>query len=52
MINDLSDTKSKINIHKFSYQSYIGSQNPLPIKMIGLKQGIKNTYKIIKNGLE
>ena len=45
MINDLSDTKSKINIHKFSYQSYIGSQNPLPIKMIGLKQGIKTLIK-------
>lgn len=51
LINSLSDQKSKINIHEFNYESYIGSQNILPIKTIGLEQGIKNTYKILNNGM-
>ena len=47
-----SDKKVKINNNRFNYQSYIGSENELPIKTIGLREGIKNTYKIIKHGME
>ena len=52
IINSLSDKKVKIDNNGFNYKSYIGSQNELPIKTIGLKEGIKNTYKIIKYGME
>ena len=52
IINSLSDKKVKIDNNRFNYQSYIGSENELTIKTIGLREGIKNTYKIIKHGME
>jgi len=50
IINNLSDYKVKINIGEGKGKNYVGSNNPFNIKWIGLKQGIKETYKQIKNG--
>ena len=50
MINNLSDYKVKINIGEGKGKNYVGSNNPLNIKWIGLEQGIKETYKKILNG--
>jgi len=48
-INSLSDYNVPINIgNKDTLDFYCGNSN-LPIKTIGLEQGIINTYKILKN---
>ena len=49
IINNLSDYKVKINIGEGKGKNYVGSNNPLNIKWIGLEQGIKKTYKKILN---
>jgi GDP-L-fucose synthase len=52
MINDLSENKVNCVIENtISSNDYIGSHTQLPIQYIGLKQGIINTYNIIKKEL-
>jgi len=50
IINNLSDYKVEINIGESKGADYVGYLNPLNIKWVGLEQGIKETYKQIKNG--
>ena len=50
IINNLSTYKVKINIGKGKGKKYIGNPILLNIKWVGLKQGIKETYKNILNG--
>ena len=49
VINNLSNYKVKINIGEGKGKNYVGDNNPLNIKWIGLEQGIKRTYKKIIN---
>ena len=49
VINNLSNYKVKINIGEGKGKNYVGNNNPLNIKWIGLEQGIKRTYKKIIN---
>lgn len=51
LINSLSNYKVKINVGEGKGKNYVGSNNPFDIKWIGLEQGIKETYKQIKNGI-
>lgn len=52
MINNLSDNKVKCIIENSNVSNdYIGYYTRLPIEYIGLKEGIKNTYNIIKKEL-
>ena len=48
-INSISDFKSKIKLESHSYDHYIGPKINLPIKVIGLEEGIKRTFKRINN---
>jgi len=48
-INSISDFKSKIKLESHSYDHYIGPKIKLPIKVIGLQEGIKRTFKKINN---
>lgn len=48
-INSISDFKSKIKLESHSYDHYIGPKINLPIKVIGLEEGIKRTFKTINN---
>ena len=49
MINELSDYNVEIKIkNPVTTKSYIGKENQLDLKWIGLKQGIKKTYNKIK----
>ena len=50
IINDLDTHKVNINIEELGLgKSYCGTHLPIPFSLIGLKQGIKNVYKILKN---
>ena len=49
LINKISDFKSDINIESHTYYDYIGSKNKLPIKTIGLVEGIRKTFSILKD---
>ena len=50
MINELSDHNVEIKIkNPVTTKSYIGKENQLNLKWIGLEQGIKNTYNQLKN---
>tara|TARA_A100000171_G_C2119684_1_gene140031 strand:- start:616 stop:1389 length:774 start_codon:yes stop_codon:yes gene_type:complete len=48
-INKISGFESNINIESHTYYDYIGSKNKLPIKTIGLVEGIRKTFSILKN---
>ena len=48
-INSISDFKSKIEVESYSYDHYIGPKIDLPVKVLGLKKGLKKTFKQIKN---
>ena len=52
MINNLSDNRVKCIIENLNVSNdYTGYYTHLPIEYIGLKEGIKNTYNIIKKEL-
>ncbi len=48
MINELDDHKVEIVVGNINKKPYIGIYRGLPCKLVGLEQGIKNVYKIIK----
>jgi UDP-glucose 4-epimerase len=52
IINNLSDYKVNIETTRgvLGHDKYAGKYNPIIKKYIGLEQGIKETYKKIKNG--
>lgn len=50
IINDLDTHKVNINVEELGLgKSYCGTHLPIPFSLIGLKQGIKNVYKVLKN---
>jgi nucleoside-diphosphate-sugar epimerase len=51
MINDLSDYKVGVELGINKGNPYIGTWRGLPIKLVGLEKGIKNTYNKLKNEL-
>lgn len=48
MINKLDNHKVDIIVDNIEKKPYVGSYRGLPCKLIGLEQGIKNVYNIIK----
>jgi UDP-glucose 4-epimerase len=50
-INSISDFESEIKVESHSYDHYIGSKIDLPIKILGLQEGIKKTFENIKNNV-
>jgi dTDP-4-dehydrorhamnose reductase len=48
-INSLDDYQVNVKVGETNNKMYIGAYKNLPIKFIGLKEGINHTYKILKN---
>ena len=50
IINDLDTHEVNINVEELGPgKSYCGTYLPIPFPLTGLKQGIKNVYKVLKN---